>query len=124
MFQSMDSVTDSELVLLKVLWASITPLTANQWIEALTRTTDWGPSTVRTFISRLHKKGAIRSEQRDVMYFQPTFTEKEYGLHKASKLIREFYSGKAGGLIATLHGQNQLSEEDVAELRRFLDEVD
>ena len=121
---SMDSVTDSELQVLKALWASDTPMSANQLVEALTRSTNWGPSTIRTLIGRLLAKSAIESEQREVLFYYPRFTHREYAAHQASKLIREFYAGRAGGLIATLHGENQLSEEDIAELRKFLDEVE
>jgi BlaI family transcriptional regulator, penicillinase repressor len=121
---SMDSVTESELRVLKSLWSAGVPLSANQIVEELTRTSSWGPSTIRTLIGRLVTKDAIECEQREVLYYRPKFQKSEYAAHQAAKLILEFYSGKAGGLIATLHGENQLSEEDIAELKRFLDEVD
>lgn len=121
MESNMDSVTDSELIVLRAIWQAEEPMSASQVVERVTASTEWSASTIRTLLRRLQDKEVLTSTKEDVIRYSPRFSEKEYGAHQASKLIREFYSGSAGNLIATLHGQKQLSEEDIAELKRFIE---
>src|SRR3981081_3197798 len=50
------SISESEWKVMKVLWAK-SPQPAFDIINALAQTEDWHPSTIKTLLSRLHKKG-------------------------------------------------------------------
>lgn len=60
---SLPKISEAELEVMKVLWDTASPLTANEVIQALEKTNDWSPKTVRTLLNRLVRKKAISSHQ-------------------------------------------------------------
>ena len=62
-------------------------------------------------------KGAVRQEKRNVYYYSPVITEKEYSSWATKDLITRIYNGKASELIASLVNSNGLTQNDIAELR-------
>ena len=53
---SLPKISEAELEVMKVLWDTASPLTANEVIQALEKTNDWSPKTVRTLLNRLVRK--------------------------------------------------------------------
>jgi BlaI family penicillinase repressor len=51
-------ISDAEWEVMKVLWFR-SAATAETVIEALSKTNNWKPATIRTLINRLVKKGAL-----------------------------------------------------------------
>ena len=119
-----EKVAESELQILKALWASGEPLPAARIVEAVSAVTPWENTSIRTLIHRLVAKGILRSEKRDVLHYTPLVTEAEFGDYQTGRLIDTFYSGKASGLVSALYHHKRLSAEDVAELRALLDRED
>ena len=115
-----DRIAESELVVLKALWASGKAMSISELVSALSAVTHWDPSTIKTLVRRLHAKEVLVCEKREVLYYHPIVTEAEYGEYQTSKLIDTFYSGKASRLIAALYEQQQLDPEEVEELRKRL----
>jgi BlaI family transcriptional regulator, penicillinase repressor len=116
-----DKVAESELQILKVLWASKVPLSSSQIVAAVSAVTTWEATTIRTLIHRLLIKGVLKAEKRDVQYYRPTVTEAAFGKHQTARLLDTFYSGKAANLFSALYQQKQLSAADIAELRALLE---
>ena len=112
-----DKITDSELEVMKVLWRSGEALPVNQIREALQRSRDWEPTTVKTLIGRLTAKGVIRQEKRGVFYYSPLISEEEYNASATDSLIRRLYQGQAKNLVAALVRSDELTRDDIEELR-------
>ncbi|MCR5341533.1 MAG: BlaI/MecI/CopY family transcriptional regulator, partial [Saccharofermentans sp.] len=74
---------------------------------------------IKTLISRLVSKGAVNQEKRNVYYYSPVITEKEYSSWATKDLITRIYNGKASDLIASLVSSNGLTKDDIAELREM-----
>ena len=102
-------ITDSELEVMKLLWRAKDALPVTVIREQLQESKGWEPATIKTLIARLVSKGAVRQEKRNVYYYSPIITEKEYSTR--------IYNGKARDLIASLVNSDGLSEDDIAELR-------
>ena len=110
-------ITDSELEVMKLLWRAKDALPVTVIREQLQESKGWEPATIKTLIARLVSKGAVRQEKRNVYYYSPIITEKEYSSWATKDLITRIYNGKARDLIASLVNSDGLSEDDIAELR-------
>ena len=110
-------ITDSELEVMKLLWRTEDALPVTVIREKLQESKGWEPATIKTLISRLVSKGVVRQEKRNVYYYSPVITEKEYSSWATKDLITRLYNGKARDLIASLVNSEGLSQEDIAELR-------
>ncbi|MBR3341475.1 MAG: BlaI/MecI/CopY family transcriptional regulator [Clostridiales bacterium] len=110
-------ITDSELEVMKLLWRTEDALPVTVIREKLQESKGWEPATIKTLISRLVSKGVVRQEKRNVYYYSPVITEKEYSSWATKDLITRLYNGKARDLIASLVNSEGLSQDDIAELR-------
>ena len=112
-------ITDSELEVMKLLWHAKDALPVTAIREQLQESKGWEPATIKTLISRLVSKGAVRQEKRNVYYYSPVITEKEYSSWATKDLSTRINNGKARDLIASLVNSDGLSEDDIAELREM-----
>ena len=110
-------ISDSELEVMKMLWQAGDALPVTEIRETLQRTRGWEATTVKTLVSRLVSKGALRQERRNVFYYSPLITEREYNAWATDSLIRRLYNGSARDLVAALVRSEGLTQQDIAELR-------
>ena len=110
-------ITDSELEVMKLLWRTEDALPVTVIREKLQESKGWEPATIKTLISRLVSKGVVRQEKRNVYYYSPVITEKEYSSWATKDLITRIFNGKARDLVASLVNSEGLSQDDIAELR-------
>ena len=112
-----EKISDSELEVMKVLWEAGDALSITEIRTQLQERKGWEATTVKTLVSRLTSKGAIRQEKRKVFYYHPLISEEEYRNWAARDMVDRLFRGNAGNLIATLVRSSDLQEEDLAELR-------
>ena len=112
-------ITASELEVMKLLWRAEDALPVTEIREKLQQTKGWEPATIKTLISRLVSKGVVRQEKRNVYFYSPVITEKEYGTWATGDLITRLYNGSARDLVAALVTSDGLTQEDLDELRQM-----
>ena len=112
-----DKISDSELEVMKVLWRAGDALSVTEIREALQRSMGWEATTVKTLVSRLVNKGALRQEKRGVYFYTPLISEREYNGWATNDLIRRLYHGSARELVAALVHSEGLTQQDIEELR-------
>ena len=112
-----EKISDSELEVMKLLWQAGDALPVTEIRETLQRTRGWEATTVKTLVSRLVSKGALRQERRNVFYYSPLITEREYNAWATDSLIRRLYNGSARELVAALVRSEGLTQQDITELR-------
>lgn len=117
MDQIAEKISDSELEVMKILWESKDALPVTEIRTQLRARKGWEATTVKTLISRLHSKGAIAQEKRNVFYYRPLISEDAYSDWAANDMVNRLFRGSAGKLIATLVRSKGLQEEDLAELK-------
>lgn len=113
-------ISSSELEVLEVLWRSEEPMPIAAIRAALEGTHSWDASTVKTLLRRLREKGAVDCEKRDVFYYWPLLSRKEYRRWSTQSFLQRVYQGSARDLVAGLVEGCQLSQEDLDELRGIL----
>ena len=112
-------ITGSELEVMKLLWCAQDALPVTEIREKLQKTKKWEPATIKTLISRLVAKGAVRQEKRNVYYYSPIISEKEYSAWATDDLITRLYHGRAKNLVAALVNSEGLTQEDLDELQQM-----
>ena len=112
-----EKISDSELEVMKVLWEAENALPLAAIRERLQRTRCWEATTIKTLLSRLVSKSAVWQEKREVYYYSPAISEREYNDWATENLISKLYNGSAKNLVAALVNSKELSESDIAELR-------
>ena len=117
--QLADKISDSELEVMKVLWQAGDALPVTGIRETLQRTKGWEATTVKTLVSRLVSKGVIRQEKRNVFYYSPLISEREYNGWATRHLIERLYNGSVRELVAALVHSDGLSQADLEELREM-----
>lgn len=113
-------ISDSELEVMKILWKSEIPLTLAQIRQAITSSSDWDSSTIKTLVRRLCEKEVLTIEKREVFYYTPLVTEDTYHAYSTQSLMDKLFGGSAKKLIATLVDGKQLNSTDIEELQKIL----
>ena len=112
-------ITDSELEVMKLLWQSNCAVSITEFRENLQKSKGWEPATIKTLVSRLVSKGAIRQEKRNVYYYSPLISEVEYNAWATGDLIKRLYNGSARKLVSALVYSDDLTKEDIKELQKM-----
>jgi BlaI family penicillinase repressor len=112
-------ITDTEAEVMRVLWESESELPVSDIRKKLEESHKWDSSTIKTLLRRLCEKGAVKALKRDVFYYSPIISEKEYNDYTTRALIDRLYSGSAKNLVASLIGSKKLGREDIDELRNM-----
>ena len=112
-----EKISDSELEVMKVLWEAEDALPVTTIRETLANRKGWEATTVKTLVNRLVGKGAVSQEKRKVFFYAPLISEKEYNTWATGNLVQRLYKGSVKDLEAALVSSDELSDEDIAELR-------
>ena len=114
-------ISDAEWRIMKLLWREA-PLTANQMMDVLADKTQWSAQTLKTLLSRLVKKGALRTEKqsREFLYF-PEITEDECLKAERQSFLGRVYNGAMKPLLTGFLEDQQLSDQEIADLKRILE---
>ncbi len=115
---------DSELAVMQVLWDAGRPVTRPEIDAALAETKDWTVSTIVALLIRLEKKGFLSHEKQGRGYlYRAMISCDEYLAVESSALLRSLYRGSARNFLAALHLGGSLSDRDIDELERYLEEL-
>ena len=110
-------ITDSELEIMRILWAAGDALPIAAIRQTLEKTSVWESSTIKTLLRRLCEKGVVSFIKKDVFYYSTKVTENEYNEYTTQVLINRLYRGSAKNLVASLVSENKLDKNDIEELR-------
>ena len=118
------AISEAESLVMEVLWQR-QPLSAEDVVAALAKSTNWQEPTVKTLLNRLLKKRAICAERDGRRYlYRPLLKRGDY-VHATSKgLLDRLFDGRVAPLVAHFSERRKLSRKDIAELRRLIEEID
>ena len=117
-------ISEAESVVMDVLWQR-SPLAAEEVVAALAPHQDWQEATVKTLLNRLLNKGAISAMKEGRRYlYAPQVAREAWLLEESSSLLERLFDGRVAPLVAHFSQHRKLSRDDVAELRRLLEELD
>ena len=113
-------ISESEWLVMKVIWDE-NPVPSKRVVENLSESTRWKPKTIKTLLSRLVKKGAVghRKEGRGYIYY-PLIEEAVLVKAESQSFLKRVFRGAVKPMIATLVESEDLSQEEIRELKRLL----
>jgi len=116
-------ISRAELYVMKVLWRD-NAQTATDVHAALANHKDWTNRTVKTMLARLVEKGALTttSEGRRFRY-HTAISETDYKTSATGQFVDSIFSGRAAPLVAHLADSRGLTDEDIADLEKLLEEL-
>jgi predicted transcriptional regulator len=116
--------TDAELDILAVLW-SRGPSTVREVHEALIARKPTQYTTVLKLMQIMTEKGLVRRDEQQRAHVYEASRPREWTQKQlAGDLLRRAFGGSARGLLLGALSAKKASKDDLAELRRLLDEYE
>lgn len=116
-------VSDAELDIMKVIWASGGPVFFAYIMDELAvKGKTWQKNTVIMLLSRLMDKGYLKAKKiKRRNEYTPLVSETEYQTAQTKKLLDKVYEGSVKGLVSNLIQSDLLSEAEYGELSKLLE---
>jgi BlaI family penicillinase repressor len=122
MKKELPKIADSEWRVMQVLWER-GPQTANDVVKALSGEVKWKPRTIKTLISRLVKKGAIKVTAEGRRYRYSAAVNESACIRSETKtFVRRVYKGAMTPVLAAFLEDTDLSAREIEELQEILDQ--
>jgi BlaI family penicillinase repressor len=113
-------ISDAELQVLQALWDD-SPLGATELADRIDAANGWTLATVKTLLSRLLAKGAIKAETEGRRFrYRPAVNREAVAGRQAGKLVERLFGGRISPLVAQLAEQRDIDPEDLAELEELV----
>ena len=110
-------ISEAEHQVMKVIWND-SPITAMAIIRELTKETDWKPNTIKTFLNRLLKKGAIGYEKSGKEYhYYPLIKEADFLKSESRLFLERIFGGSLKPMLVTMVENEDLTLEDIEDLK-------
>jgi BlaI family penicillinase repressor len=122
MKKSIPKIAESEWRVMQVLWGS-GPQTANDVVNALSGEVKWKPRTIKTLISRLVKKGAVKVTEEGYRYQYSAAVEETACVRSETKsFVRRVYQGAMKPALAAFIEDADLSDKEIDDIQKILNQ--
>ena len=122
MKKKIPKIAESEWRIMQVLWDS-GPQTANDVVNALSGDVKWKPRTIKTLISRLVKKGAVKVNEEGYRYRYSAAVDESACVRSETKsFVRRIYQGAMKPALAAFIEDADLSDKEIDEIQRILNQ--
>lgn len=118
--KTIPNISDAEWEIMKFIWKH-NPTTSEDIITALSDKMNWSAQTIKTFINRLTKKGALgfKKAGRSYLYY-PLVSEEICIKAKSKSFLEKVYDGAIGMLFSNFLEEESLSEKEIERLQKLL----
>lgn len=117
-------LTEAEWKIMAELWRN-TPRTIMQLTRTLQPETGWTKHTVIALLRRMVAKGTVRAQSEGrAKAFYPTVSRERVAMQQTKDLLSRLFDGKVSLLVADLVAQEAISHDELAAIRRAIDEAE
>ena len=117
-------LTVSEWNVLTCLWEH-SPQTVMQLVARLQEEVGWAKSTTITTLRRMEEKGLVTVEVVDKgKRYTPAVEQEAAALAETESFLRRVYRGSVSLMMSAMAQRQQLSKEDIRQLRAILDQME
>ena len=121
----MKKLGDAELEIMLAVWEAGEPVPSSYVQEKLRGRRDWALPSILTSLSRLVDKGFLSCQKRGKSnWYHPLVSEKDYKAAEGRGLTARLYGGSFTGMVASLCDGRAIDEDDLAQLRQYLDTLE
>ena len=122
MKKKIPNIAESEWRVMQVLWGS-GPQTANDVVNALSGEVKWKPRTIKTLISRLVKKGAVKVTEEGYRYrYSAAVDESACVRSETRSFVRRVYQGAMKPALAAFIEDADLSDKEIDDIQKILNQ--
>lgn len=116
-------ISESEWSLMEALWES-SPQTASELTKMMRPTMNWAENTVRTLLTRLIEKGAIKTSENTsgTRTYMPAVKREACVRAEGESFMQRIFGGAAKPLLVHFAQNSKLTAEEVRELKKILDQ--
>jgi BlaI family penicillinase repressor len=113
-------LSKAEFEVLKALWQSY-PASASEIIKRIGDDKQWHEKTIKSLLSRLHKKGAVSFIKQGRLYmYSPTIERADYALKESRNFLERLFSGRIAHLVSGFANSRELSQQDIDDLKKVI----
>ncbi len=120
-------LTTSETLVMKCIWESDHEMALSEIVEKTNEKfgKEWKSQTVSTFLAKLCLKNYIKMKRsgRTITY-EVLVREEEYKSEQAREFVDFWNGGSLKQFITAFYKEKPASKEDLAELRKMIDDMD
>ena len=117
-------LTASEWNVLSCLWES-SPRTVMQLVADLGDRVGWAKSTTITTLRRMEEKELVRVEHAGKgKLYAPAVEREQAVIAETRSFLDRVYQGSVGLMMSAMAKRQELSRDEVAELRSILDQIE
>jgi BlaI family penicillinase repressor len=119
---SLDSLGELQRAVMDVVWAR-GEATVHDVREQLSKRKELAYTTILTTLQKLEKAGWLghRSEGKSYVYL-PTRSREQAGAGSVKRFLKQVFEGDAVAMFQHLIREGDLSEEDLREVRKMIEE--
>jgi len=116
-------ISESEWSIMEALWES-SPQTASELTKALRASMNWAENTVRTLLTRLVEKGALKTSENasGTRTFIPAVKREACVRAESQSFLDRIFGGAAKPLLIHFAQNSKLTAEEIKELKKLLDQ--
>lgn len=115
-------LSDGEWLIMNLIWER-QPLMAQEIIAELSKPCGWSPPTIRTMLHRLIKKSALDYRPDGNRYLYRAAVRRADCVRRAARsFLDRVFDGEAAPLLAHFVRNTKFTPQELAELRKLLDE--
>lgn len=113
-------ISEAEYEVMKVIW-KYEPISTPKVVEKFSNNSDWKPNTIHTMLARLVKKKALHATKDGRVFIYTSLVEKhQYVEQKSKSFLQQFFGGTLNSMILNFIENDQLSKEEISELKEIL----
>ncbi len=111
-------LTETETKFAEIIWAN-GPLKSSELVRLCERSLNWKKSTTYTMLKRLEDKGIFQNENGMV---RTLMGKEDFFAEQSKRFVAETFEGSLPRFIAAFTRRKKLSEEEIRELQKLIDE--
>ena len=109
-----------ELLFAGLIWDNA-PLTSGQLVKLCQKELEWKKSTTYTVLKKLCERGIFQTESSTVT---AKISREEFYSIQSEKFVEETFEGSLPAFLAAFTSRKKLTQKEVNELRRLVDEYE
>lgn len=102
-----------------IIWAN-QPLSTQRLVQLCESELQWKRTTTYTVLKRLAERGLFRNEGGQVTAL---ISRDEFYARRSEQFVEESFGGSLPAFLAAFAARKSLTEDEVAEIRRLIEEV-
>lgn len=116
-------LTEAEWPVMEVLWSGAR-FSLGEITAGLQASKGWNKNTVYTYLTRMEHKGLVAIDRGAEKPYRAIISREDCARAERSDLLSRVYGGAAGDLIAAFLKDSHMDQEEVARLKKLLDEME